>query len=87
MSKMRIAKRDRPQVKAECLRLLTTLRLDPGRTRLISGFVDTYLRLNQQEEQAFHVEIGNTDPGGRHGDRHQLDGQDIESWATLAPRA
>lgn len=58
MSKMRIAQRDRPKVKAECLRLLTTLRLDPARTRLISGFVDTYLRLNQQEEQAFHVEIG-----------------------------
>jgi hypothetical protein len=49
---------DRPQVKAECLRLLATLRLDPARTRLISGFVDTYLRLTAQEEQVFQHEIG-----------------------------
>jgi predicted transposase/invertase (TIGR01784 family) len=57
MSKMRITPADRPRVKAECLRLLVTLRLDPARTRLISGFVDTYLRLNQQEEQVFQEEI------------------------------
>jgi hypothetical protein len=44
-------------VKAECLRLLATLRLDPARTRLISGFVDTYLRLNGQEMQVFDEEI------------------------------
>jgi hypothetical protein len=37
---------DRPRVKLECLRLLATLRLNPARMRLISGFVDTYLRLN-----------------------------------------
>jgi predicted transposase YdaD len=58
MAKMRIAPGDRPKVKAECLRLLATLRLDPARTRLISGFVDTYLKLNQAEEQAFAAEIG-----------------------------
>ncbi|MBD2452765.1 DUF4351 domain-containing protein [Nostoc sp. FACHB-87] len=58
MSKMRIAPSDRPKVKVECLRLLATLKLDPARTRLISGFVDTYLQLNQQEEQVFQEEIG-----------------------------
>ena len=58
MSKMQIATSDRPKVKAECLRLLATLRLDPARTRLISGFVDTYLRLNIQEEQMFQEEVG-----------------------------
>jgi len=57
MSKMQIAPDDRPKVKAECLRILATLRIDPARTRLISGFVDTYLRLNQQEEQVFQAEI------------------------------
>jgi hypothetical protein len=31
MSKMKIAKRDRPNVKAECLRLLVTLKLDPAK--------------------------------------------------------
>lgn len=58
MAKMRIAPVDRPRVKVECLRLLATLRLDPARTRLISGFVDTYLRLNAQEDQVFQSEIG-----------------------------
>jgi len=58
MAKMRIMPTDRPKVKAECLRLLATLRLDPARSRLISGFVDTYLRLNPQEKQVFQTEIG-----------------------------
>jgi predicted transposase YdaD len=57
MSKMKIAQPDRPKVKAECLRLLVTLRLDPAKTRLISKFVDTYLRLNVKEEQVFQAEI------------------------------
>ena len=62
MAKMKIETGDRPKVKAECLRLLATLRLDPARTRLISGFVDTYLRLNTQEEQVFQSEVGKLEP-------------------------
>ncbi|WP_230967798.1 hypothetical protein [Nostoc sp. WHI] len=46
MSKMNIPREERPQVKTECLRLLATLKLDPVRIQLISGFVDTYLRLD-----------------------------------------
>lgn len=57
MAKMKIAKRDRPKVKAECLRLLVTLKLDPAKIRLISKFVDTYLRLNDREEETFQAEI------------------------------
>jgi hypothetical protein len=57
MAKMAIAPEDRPKVKAECLRLLVTLKLDPARTRLISKFVDTYLRLDEQEEQTFQTEV------------------------------
>jgi hypothetical protein len=57
MSKMKIAKRDRPKVKAECLRLLVTLKLDLAKTRLISKFVDTYLRLNDGEEKTFQTEL------------------------------
>jgi predicted transposase YdaD len=54
-------------VKVECLRLLATLRLDPARTKLISGFVDTYLRLSQQEEQVFEEELGRIEPTDREG--------------------
>jgi predicted transposase YdaD len=61
MAKMKIAKGDRPKVKAECLRLLVTLRLDPGKMRMISKFVDTYLRLNQQEEATFQTELDKMD--------------------------
>ncbi len=57
MSKMNIPVKQRPKVKAECLRLLTTLQLDPARMQLISGFVDVYLDLNATEEQAFNAEI------------------------------
>ncbi|MBS1826004.1 MAG: Rpn family recombination-promoting nuclease/putative transposase [Acidobacteria bacterium] len=53
MAKMKIAVRDRPLVKLECLRLLLTLRLDPARMRLIGTFVDSYLRLNESEERLF----------------------------------
>ena len=58
MAKMQIAPEDRPKVKAECLRLLVTLRLDSAKMQLISGFIDTYLNLNESEEQAFRDEIG-----------------------------
>ncbi len=57
----------RPRVKVECLRLLATLRLDPARSQLISGFVDTYLKLNVQEEQMFQVEVGTLEGTEREG--------------------
>ena len=57
MAKMKIDARDRAKVKAQCLRLLVTLRLDAARMQLISGFVDTYLNLNSSEEIEFQQEI------------------------------
>ncbi|MGK7877068.1 MAG: Rpn family recombination-promoting nuclease/putative transposase [Xenococcaceae cyanobacterium] len=62
MAKMNIAAKDRPKVKAECLRLLATLRLDPARMQLISGFIDTYLSLNAEEEEEFRSQIGRIEP-------------------------
>ncbi|AVP89614.1 DUF4351 domain-containing protein [Synechocystis sp. PCC 6803] len=53
---------DRVKVKAECLRLLVTLKLDPARMQLISGFVDTYLTLNQAEETIFKEAIAEFSP-------------------------
>ncbi len=54
---MNIEPQDRAKVKAECLRLLVTLKLDPARMQLISGFVDTYLKLNSSEKIIFEQEI------------------------------
>src|SRR5688500_3081191 len=62
MAKMRIAPEDRPRVKLECLRMIATLRLDPARSKLISSFVDSYLRLSEQEEQAYDTELGRVSP-------------------------
>jgi hypothetical protein len=57
MSKMNIAPYDRPTVKAQCLRLIVTLKLDSAKMQLISGFVDTYLRLNSTEEAIFQSQL------------------------------
>lgn len=57
MAKMNIKPEDRPKVKAECLRMLVTLELNPAKMRFISGFVDTYLRLDEQEEETFQAEL------------------------------
>lgn len=57
MAKMKIDKCDRPQVKAQCLRLLVTLKLDPAKMQLISGFVDSYLNLDSTEEQIFQNQL------------------------------
>ena len=53
MSKMKISERDRPKVKVECLRLMVTLQLDRARMKLIASFVDTYLNLNDAEDEKF----------------------------------
>src|SRR4051794_30652109 len=62
MAKMRIAPEDRPRGKLECLRLLATLKLDRARMQLISGFVDSYLRLNVQEQQTFEQAVATIGP-------------------------
>lgn len=62
MAKMQIAPEDRPFVKAECLRLMSTLQLDPAKMQLIIGFVDTYLRLTAEEEEIFRRELAKIVP-------------------------
>lgn len=62
MARMRIASGERARVKWQCLRVLATLRLDPARMQLISGFVDTYLPLNEQEAAQFHAALEQETP-------------------------
>jgi hypothetical protein len=57
MAKMNIAPSERARVKLECLRLLATLKLDLARMKLISGFVDRYLKLNTEEQEEFQAEV------------------------------
>jgi len=58
MTKMLIAPRDRPRVRLECLRMLAKLKLDRARVRMISGFIDTYLRLTAAEMKQYTAEVG-----------------------------
>ena len=65
IAKMRMEATERPWVKLACLDLLGKLQLDPGRRELISGFVDTYLRLTMKEEQIFQRELSKIEPHKR----------------------
>jgi hypothetical protein len=62
IAKMKIASRDRPKVRLECLRLLATLKLDPARSQLIGGFIGTYLRLNAEETKQYEQEFAKLTP-------------------------
>lgn len=62
MAKMQIAPEDRVKVKIACLKMLVGLDLDPARTQLISGFVDTYLELEEEEKQEFQIELNKIIP-------------------------
>ena len=62
MAKMAIAPADRVRVKLECLRMLAGLKLNLARTRLISGFVDKYLKLDQTERVSFTQAIDEVIP-------------------------
>ena len=57
--------RDRPKVKAECLCLLAGLKLDPARTTLIGGFIDSYLSLTAQELKQYERELVGFPPAER----------------------
>jgi hypothetical protein len=57
MANMNNAPEDRPRVKLECLRIIAPLKLDPARVRLLSGFVDSYLRLNAAEQEVFTLNL------------------------------
>ncbi|WP_103136364.1 DUF4351 domain-containing protein [Nostoc sp. CENA543] len=57
MAKMDFKPEERVRVKLECLRMLVTLQLNPAKMELISGFIDTYLKLNATEEQALDTEL------------------------------
>lgn len=62
MAKMKMRPTDRPRVKAECLRLLASLKLDPARATLIGVFVESYLNLTAQEMKQYERELARFTP-------------------------
>ena len=67
LAKMQMEPAERPLVKLEALRLLHRLGLNPAQVQLISGFIDTYLKLNPAEEAAFQAELANILPTEQEG--------------------
>ena len=65
MAKMNIAREDRANAKAECVRLLLSMDIDSARRQLISTFVSTYLRLNNAEERIFERRVAEFEPPQR----------------------
>ncbi|NJL63283.1 MAG: DUF4351 domain-containing protein [Methylacidiphilales bacterium] len=57
MSKMRMDTQERPLVKLMSLQLLVSLGLNPAQIQLISGFIDTYIKLNPEEKIRFEAEL------------------------------
>jgi flagellar biosynthesis/type III secretory pathway protein FliH len=46
----------------ECVRLLSTLKLNEAKAQLILGFVDSYLRLDQEEQARYGAELQKLEP-------------------------
>ncbi|MBD2125105.1 DUF4351 domain-containing protein [Microcoleus sp. ZQ-A2] len=75
MAKMQMEPQERPVVKVECLRLLASLGLNPAQIQLISGFIDTYLKLSQTEQVRFQAELDRIEPA-----RQEEVMQIVTSW-------
>ena len=65
MAKMHRGPEEAARVKLACLRMLSELGLDPARRELISGFIDSYLRLTMEEEEQFEAELQKLHPQER----------------------
>jgi Domain of unknown function (DUF4351)/Putative transposase, YhgA-like len=62
MSKMQMDAAERPTVKLISLQLLAGLGLNPALVEQISVFIDTYLKLNTEEEEVFNSQIATIEP-------------------------
>jgi hypothetical protein len=65
MANMHRATGEEARVKLACLKMLAQLQLDPARRQLISGFVDSYLRLTIGQEQEFEAGLQQLHPQER----------------------
>jgi predicted transposase YdaD len=61
LSKMGFKPEERVPVKLEFMRMLARMNQDPARMELLGGFFETYLKLNQEEEEQLYRELGKID--------------------------
>lgn len=62
LSKMGYSEKEKVQVKKEFLRMMVKMELNPAKAELINGFFETYLSLNEKEEEKLMEEIKQLDP-------------------------
>ncbi|WP_306419745.1 hypothetical protein [Bacillus sp. J14TS2] len=65
LSKMGYTENEKVQVKKEFLKMLVKMELDPARQRLVYGFFERYLTLNEQEEEQLMNELNYMDEADR----------------------
>lgn len=63
LSKMCYTNEERVEVKKEFLRMLVRMQLNSAKEYLIYGFFESYLDLNEKEEEKLREEIGKIDDG------------------------
>ena len=61
LSKMGYSEKERIQVKMEFLKMMARMEIDPAKQRLIYGFFETYLKLNDEEEEKLMEEVKKMD--------------------------
>ena len=61
LSKMGYSDKEKVQVRKEFLRMLVKMELNPAKATLINGFFETYLSLNEDEEEELMEEIKQLD--------------------------
>jgi predicted transposase YdaD len=61
MARMKFAPHERAEVKLQCLRLITTLKLDRDKSGLIVSFIDTYLAMTAMEHRQFEDSLKKLD--------------------------
>ena len=62
MAKMQMTPQEHVQVKLECLRLILTGKLNPARMKMLTGFVDTYLQLSEDEDGLVQAQLADLVP-------------------------
>ncbi len=62
LSKMGYTNDEKVEIKKEFFRILIRLELDPAKQTLLTGFFETYLTLNEEEEHKFKEEVKAMEP-------------------------
>jgi len=61
LSKMGYTEKEKVEVKKEFLKMLVRMELDPAKTKFLSDFFETYLKLNEEEEEELMKEMKHSD--------------------------